>query len=489
MKETKLIRLLKTFTKSEWKEFEKFVASPYFNKGRNFKPFVRELKKFHPAFDSEKLTKQHLYKCIHPGKQFKETVINTMTSGLYALAEEFQIYEGFRNNFFKTPILIRQYSIKKMNNEVSRLINKTLKDFSNDTTIKDNYYDKQETYVEVLNHLTRNDSRNLIPENILKSFSFGFYFWIQRVLTLRNFLFINRNFMSDFKNNIIDKTLSSIDMNRLVNLFEETDEENALAFLLSYYNYMADISVDNKKYFFRIKELFEKYQNRMTVYTKKAFVVSLSNICLKNITYGFNEFHAEFEKVYSIILKEKLYTRSDIADYFDKRLFRVIILSGLYLKKMKWVEEFIKKYIDSVDPQFKEQLFYYSTANIEFAKKNYTKALQNSVKIEQKQVIYKIDTKNLIARIYYETKSFEQLNSLLDTYRHLIKNSELQDDAYKSSHLNFIKILENILKTQQKNDNAQELFALKQKAEKFHPVNNLPWLLEKISELSNPVNY
>jgi len=445
--------------------------------------FVKELKKFYPEFDSANLTKEKIYKNTYPGKPFKETVINTMASGLYALAENFLIYESFGKNFFKSPILLREFSIKKMDSEVTGLINRIVKDFRQEETIKENYYDKQETYVEIINHLTRNDDRSRLPEYILKSFNFGFYFWMHRTLTLRNFLFINRNFMDDFKNNIIDKALKAIDISKLAELFEETDEENALVFLLSYYNYMADISHDNSGYFFKLKKLFEKYESRMIPNLMKIFVVSLSNICLKNITCGLDEFYTEFENIYTDTLKNKLYTISDTNNYFNKRLFRAIINTSVYLNKIGWAEEFLKKYINIVDPQFKEQLMHYGNANIEFARKNYDKALYHATKIEQKQIIYKIDTKNLISRIYFETNSLEPLGSMLDSYKHLIKNSNLQDKIYETSHINFIKIIQGIIKIIHDNSYKTELYLLKQKTERTSPINNKSWLLGKITNL------
>ena len=108
MKDTKLIRLFRTFSKEEWKELEKFAASPCFNKGRNYIPLVKELKKYAPEFDSAKLTKENLYKKIFSGKLYKETVINTILSGLYSLSEEFLVYLQLKNLPERPSMLIRE---------------------------------------------------------------------------------------------------------------------------------------------------------------------------------------------------------------------------------------------------------------------------------------------------------------------------------------------------------------------------------------------
>ncbi|HEY3249711.1 MAG TPA: hypothetical protein VGK25_01205, partial [Ignavibacteria bacterium] len=69
MKDTKLINILRTFSKEEMKQFEKFVASPYFHSGKNCMPLLKQLQKFYPGFDNEKLTYKNIHKKLYPGKK------------------------------------------------------------------------------------------------------------------------------------------------------------------------------------------------------------------------------------------------------------------------------------------------------------------------------------------------------------------------------------------------------------------------------------
>ncbi len=69
-----LYKLLATFSDDEWKEFEKFVASPYFNKGRNFGSIMKLLRKHRPEFSSKELFKENLYKKLYPGKEYKRVL-------------------------------------------------------------------------------------------------------------------------------------------------------------------------------------------------------------------------------------------------------------------------------------------------------------------------------------------------------------------------------------------------------------------------------
>ena len=95
-----LFQLLKTFTSEEWEGFEKFVDSPFYNKGRNYGQIMKILKKHYPDFDSKELSKENFYNKLFPGKEYKENVIYSMFSRLYSIAEEFlMINEMSKDNY------------------------------------------------------------------------------------------------------------------------------------------------------------------------------------------------------------------------------------------------------------------------------------------------------------------------------------------------------------------------------------------------------
>ena len=115
MKDSKLVKILRTFSKAEWKDFEKFAASQYFNGGRNYLPYLKLLRKYYPEFDSKKLTRESVYKALYPGKKYKDSVIFTVTSGLYSLAEEFLINKNAEGNRFEKEMnLLSQLSLRNI---------------------------------------------------------------------------------------------------------------------------------------------------------------------------------------------------------------------------------------------------------------------------------------------------------------------------------------------------------------------------------------
>ncbi|MBK7253000.1 MAG: hypothetical protein IPI04_03555 [Ignavibacteria bacterium] len=99
-KDTKLIAFLKTFSKPELSEFEKFLKSPYFKKERDPLPLFNYLKKHYPGFPSEKINEENILTELYPGesisnKKYKDLIRN-ISSTLLKAVTDFIFYSGIK---------------------------------------------------------------------------------------------------------------------------------------------------------------------------------------------------------------------------------------------------------------------------------------------------------------------------------------------------------------------------------------------------------
>ncbi|MCC7158020.1 MAG: hypothetical protein IT281_00615 [Ignavibacteria bacterium] len=486
MKDSKLIRLLKTFSIEELKEFEKFASSSYFNKGRNYVPFLKLLKLNHPAYSAKRLEKENLYKALYPNKAYKENVINMIASGVYSLAKDFIVHEKIKEmNSLKDALLIKELSSRNLRNEADSLI-RTIETEDMVKEISADYFSTYELYDSMLYHSINYDMDAKIIEYTCKSYISSLRFFLSNLLANQRILNANKfSFDSPFEENPISKTIQYLDIEKLINFVNSEDEQRSLPIVMNYYYYLSNTDHEKKENYYKLKEMVFKYFDKMDRDLKKTSCIQLTSICLNNISKGKAEFHLEFSLVYKTILKYELYDNTDEQGYFSKRLFRAIIITSNSLNEIDWSENFVTSYIDKVHPDFRSNLEQNSMARIEFRRKNFEKSLYHAAKIEQKSSIDKLDAKNLIAKIYYETNSIEPLNSHLDSYKHLIRNLNLQEKTQKTAHIDFIKILQKLVK--QENHDKITLLELKNKILGTNTINNRNWLLEKIEELEKRV--
>ena len=117
MKKPKLFTLLSAFSKEELKKFEKFIASPYFNNERNFKPLYKILKQHHPSFDDPNLSEEKIFKKLYPGKHYDEKSalsMRVLQSQMAGMAEKFMYYEALEIN--APRIVERVFTYSLLNN-------------------------------------------------------------------------------------------------------------------------------------------------------------------------------------------------------------------------------------------------------------------------------------------------------------------------------------------------------------------------------------
>src|SRR5205085_5044726 len=90
-----------TFSKAEFKEFEKFIDSPFFSTGRNLKPLYLSLKKFYPLFDNMNFTRENVFNEMFDGKPYNDTLMRRHISDMIKMTEEYIKQVGFRKNSYE----------------------------------------------------------------------------------------------------------------------------------------------------------------------------------------------------------------------------------------------------------------------------------------------------------------------------------------------------------------------------------------------------
>jgi hypothetical protein len=161
MQNTKLVKLLRTFSTQEIKDFEKFISSPYFLRGRNPKPLWKILKKFCPEFNSPQFTKENVFRMVYPGKKYdkkSEHLLTVLISEMTLLAEKFLAIEAIQNND-------AGYLMHKTLSE--SLINRNLRDLSHKLILKNIEYVKStNSIIFLLREMTE------LLENLQGSFGY-----------------------------------------------------------------------------------------------------------------------------------------------------------------------------------------------------------------------------------------------------------------------------------------------------------------------------
>lgn len=488
MTDSKLINLLKSLSPDEFKQFEKFVDSSFYNKGRDLTPLMKVIKPFYPEFDDIKLTNEFLFKKIFPGKKYdkirSENLIRTLSSHLFRICKEFLIYLELENQTVKKKyLLLNQLRKKGLYKEFDREFGSL--DYETEDNSKGSigyFFDEylissvkrdcslnRDDFAEAFEY-TIKASENTVAAALISCFKFEDEKNLAQAYNL------------NLGSNIVQPLLDNLNSVSFLNSLNKNGSRYFPYIEIFLTIYMMNKFRDKTEYFFKLKDLLKKYS---------AIFGHSENYVLWNIllTYcGINKLGArETFLLYRHILENGFYKLSQKED-FHIVLFRNIVIDTSSIFEYKWLEEFINKYSEELNENHRENMRAYSMAYLLFARSEFEKALENIMKIKYNLFLFKLDLKILQLKIYYELGFYEEGLSLVSATLSYINSTKELAEFIKESIGNFAKCMRELIKIRSDASSKKiDLHELKLKVKNIFHTNLSGWIMEKISEIEKSV--
>ncbi len=477
---SKLINVLRTFSKNEMKEFEKLVSSPYFNKGRNYLPFLAELKKFYPKFDDEKLNQEYIYFKLFPGKKYNKQIIWNMSSALLNMTEEFMIHNSLKKNkFVKNYVLAEEYHEKKL----SRYLAKITDEMDNKLNLAgiDSRYFMSKSQIEFLRkaHNFLEDTQHLIPKHIVKQGEFiilDFLRTISGVITDMdtNFFMFNARFDINLPYNF----MQNLNLKEIINYAKMKSFRYAWIMEMCYCSIMMILEQDSLKYFTELKILFKEHFNKLTRDEKNVWLTVLSNYCASESRKN-DYFLKELFEINKLTIKEGVLLENT---YFYKIKFMQILRNALAINETQWARNFIEKFVPKLKPSYQKSMRALSLAYLSFNLKNFEEVLENLKNVKFIDSRDKLHVRNLYIRTYYELNEIEAVISQIDSTKHFLNKSALYTHKTKSNYFKSLNLLNRLINAKY-NNNINEIELILNTVEEDKGLILGSWLKEKIGEL------
>jgi len=392
------------------------------------------------------------------------------------------LYQDFRSNPQRDLRLLRQYCKRGHKIRADKLSSKLEKLTDKPAASGLEFFERLEMLESIDLYYSSYDKRNLRNRHLIKSLLNLEYFFILQTFVYKKELISNTFYIE----NKVDDTLplkisEAINFDKLIGMIEAEDPENSI--LQSIYFLIAKTLSDNldDKNFNKLKELVINSLKNFDFTAGKYLLLNLQVICTVRLNAGRREYAKESYEISKMLIDGKFYENDD--NWFRASHFRSIMKLGISLGDIDYVEQFVKHYSKRLEPNLRIPLKYFAFANIYFEKKMYNEALNSLNKAELNNSLYKIDARRLTAKIYYETDSMENLQSLLDTFSHFLKNIRTADRIIINRNKNFIKFIKKLIKLKDSKTDTYELNTL-QNAIMKENVSEINWLLQKLSEIN-----
>lgn len=487
MKELKLIRILKTFKHKELKDFEKFILSPYFNKGRNLLPYFKELKKFSPHFDSSNLTKEYIFGRLNKIGKFDmkaNALMNKLNSEMQKLLEAYLITKKIETSPITRGILLNEKYLEKGLHKSSLAELLKLKEQFLGPGINDTYYLPHQKMLGLTAEAYIGIGRIKEFHNTYKEFSDNV------LIYMLTFYFEDYAHRIDFEIgsnvqielSLVAKILSGLNFKEIIDGVSQKNRVQSIRLNIYYNLYLCYKKLSDYEQFNTFKSILLNNLKYFSYEEKYNLLNYLNTLCLIAERLGYESRAADMLEINEIRIKHKIlsFRESEI----HHTTFDNIVTLFITNKKYKAAENFIEQFSDWLPAELRERYKNMAMARLCFSKQEYNKTLEILSRLPE-LMLNNISAVQLRASSLFELKEYEAAEVLIESFKKYLKNNKTISKANGDRYLGFADGLQLLIKNITGNGDTEPARRMKKILERYPAAFRKTWLLNKAVELEN----
>ena len=464
MRQSKLISLLETFDSEEWRFFESFVASPFFNKREELISLCEQLRQLAPEFPPGRTTREGVFAAAFPGKPYDEKEMAYLMNYLLRLGEEFvglRWYEdskvGKRLDIL-TGLVERRlekhyhFHLKK----AEKLLNKRPLEGSEQFWYR-------HRLAEVKNeHFAKQDQRRFDVEIQTAADQLDQFYFNKKLRFLCELVNRQRIFQKSYELHFMEEVLACV----------QHEEFFGAPSTRIYFHILKMLTDSEPEPHFRaVIELFQAHFQNFTLSDKQNILSHALNFCIRQIRLQADKrgYMEEALGLYTFGIEQRIFLDDG---YLSPWHFKNVIKLAFNLKRHDWAEGFIQTYAPQLPAEARENALYYNLADLYYQRQDYDQALQYLNRVAFTDVHYQLNARTLLLKIFYELEEEEALLSSLAAFTIALKrNKDISSDLRKT-YQNFCSLLNKILRRR-----PHKMAALREDILSTSPLTSREWLL------------
>lgn len=485
MHNSKVLNLLKTFSKDEFRDFGLFVKSSFYNRESVIIRLYNILKEYYPEFECISLQKKSVYSKLYPQKHFNDALLRNTISDLLSLAEKYlEHIQSESDPFYRQYLLLKELTNRKQQ-VLFKMNFKKAENILKSSEVRDEiyYHNKFLLEDEFRRNVVVNSSRILFKDDNIDDQARSLH--IQHLtenIKLYAIMLNQKKFTFDHK---FDFSLMEV----LTDYLEKNYQAyKNIPYITIFYNCVMLFKTEEKKYFDELKGELKKHYRELSITDRKNMFIVLTNHCNMQIKKGRYEFCRESFVIYKEFIRTKAYYEGN--DFMAHYIYRSAVSSALDVKEFEWAEKFINNHRTDVHIDFRDSSFNFCYSQLYLLRGEYDKALESLSKVQTFDFKDKQNVNQSLLQIYFCKNETESFLSLVDSFRHFLKrNDKVRKLDFKmlNNFITYIKRLYGIKHSRLKTDKA-DLNFLKKELERNNEISSRKWLLERIDELLDQQN-
>lgn len=483
MIKSKIVDYLEKFSAEEFKEFGRYVNSPYFNVNKKLITSYNYFKIYYGDFSNKHFNKEGLYSAVFPGTKYRDTETRKLLSGLTKLAEGYMCQNEYdKNDFEKNINLAGKLLSKDLVGNAEKIVAQ-LEEISAKEKINGQHYfyelmkiqiKKKSIELKKESFQTGNLTEDKINSYLLNYFVSFSTKIVQNIKAKQYY-----NLIADEP--LLPKFFSFIDLDRYIEWLEETKFEFSEILIMNLCIIKCVNDAYDKQTYSKFKELLLNNHKKISHFELNNLFTCLQGIQIKRIRENDAEALKELFEVNNLILEHEAYAFYP-GGSMPYSVYVTMITIGISSKEFEWVSSFIKKFTPMLQEKHRGNLYNYAMAELTYSTGSTSEALEYTSKIEYEGFFLKHEVNILKLKIYYDEDDFISVLYQLDSYKKLVEGNKFVGEQQYDIYSGFIKVFSELVKVKENKDKASAEILLS-KTEKLTNVQNKDWLLEKIKEL------
>ncbi|GAB4416826.1 MAG: hypothetical protein OHK0039_26520 [Bacteroidia bacterium] len=411
------IQLLQSLTAGELRRFVQYVASPYFNQRQSLVRLATYLQRAAPDYPPVLLERRELFRCMFGDEvPFDEQQVHDQLSGLLGLLEHFLAQIDFEEDAYAYDRHVLQALDKRnLHEHFPRVLRKTQRRLQQEPqqdfryylnryqveVVEDSFYGKQQ------NRRIGHDMREMVR-------SLDLFYISSKLRSACEMLNRQTILNQDYRPQLVEEILGFLD---------QTDNPyRQVPAIAIYYQILLTYRHENQPEHYEVlTQLLEQHArafSRSEAYSMYAYA---QNYCIRRINGGESAYLQQLFLLYQRLLADELIIEGgQLAHEHYKNISTV----GLRLRQYDWVLQFLETYKSRLNSTDRESAYTYNLAVFHYEQQQYREAMRLLQQVEFADVYYRLSSKALLMKIYYEMADDEALDYLVKAFSVFLRRNK-----------------------------------------------------------------
>ncbi len=435
MQDSTLVRLLRLLPISDLRNLKKVVRSPYFNTREDVSRLYDYIFDHHAETGATgALDRQRVFRRVFPNeKTFDMAPLRRAMTLLTECVKQFLAIEAMRSSeSVEEMFLLQAFQTRGIEEFKEKTLETALAKNERQPRRDADYLSRQSALNWEIFHqtatkkwITQADFEPMLQQNtrflLVKILQLGC-----QVAAVGNFL--NLHLPAPF-------------LDEAVRLVEQHLDEPAIRI---YFHVLQCLRGDESEPHTEIlNECLTRYRDQFSKTDLHIFVISVLNVFnTKLSTHPTEDLRKKTFSFYCTALETGLLTPHKVLSKFS---YYNIFMIGVQCREFEWTRRFLEDWMPMLPAAERENAFAFHLAAWHFHTKNYDEAMARLQQVATRdEVLYSLEARGMLARIFFERGERDALAYHLDSYRMFVYRHP-ETGFYKELHLNFIVFLQKIM--------------------------------------------